>query len=82
MLSRLSVRSVIVIILVIGALVLAVVDHNFRSTFGDLAKVGVGGYLGQMLPEAGKRSGDSSQFCLQNFRYILQQYLAHRIQIV
>jgi hypothetical protein len=59
MLSRLSVRSVIVIILVIGALMLAVVDHNFRPTFGDLAKVGVGGYLGQMLPEVGKRSGDS-----------------------
>ncbi|MBD2609081.1 hypothetical protein H6G81_32335 [Scytonema hofmannii FACHB-248] len=37
----------------------AIADHNFRPTFGDLAKVGVGGYLGQMLPEASKRSGDS-----------------------
>ena len=34
-------------------------DHSFRPTFGDLAKIGVGGYLGQMLPEAAKRSGDS-----------------------
>ena len=59
MLSRITVRSVVVIILVIGALVLAIADHNFRPTFGDLAKVGVGGYLGQLLPEAGKRSGDS-----------------------
>jgi hypothetical protein len=60
MLSRLTVRSVIVIILVVGALALAIVDANFRPTFGDLAKVGVGGYLGQLLPEASKRtSGDS-----------------------
>jgi hypothetical protein len=59
MLSKLNVRSVVVIILVVGALVLAVADDNFRPTFGDLAKVGVGGYLGQMLPEASKRSGDS-----------------------
>ncbi|MGI8500250.1 MAG: hypothetical protein ACR2LR_03815 [Hassallia sp.] len=59
MLSRLTVRSVVVIILVVGAFVLAIADHNFRTTFGDLAKVGVGGYLGQMLPEATKRSGDS-----------------------
>jgi C4-dicarboxylate transporter len=58
MLTKLSVRSVVVIILVIGAFVLAIADHNFRPTFGDLAKVGVGGYLGQMLPEA-KRTGDS-----------------------
>ncbi|GAX42439.1 hypothetical protein NIES4075_34400 [Tolypothrix sp. NIES-4075] len=60
MLSRITVRSVVVIILVIGALVLAIADHNFRPTFGDLAKVGVGGYLGQLLPEANKR-GDSCQ---------------------
>jgi hypothetical protein len=59
MLSRINVRSAIVIILVVGALFLAIADHNFRPTFGDLAKVGVGGYLGQMLPEANKRSGDS-----------------------
>ncbi|NEU73600.1 hypothetical protein PI95_013760 [Hassallia byssoidea VB512170] len=37
MLSRITVRSVVVIILVIGALVLAIADHNFRPTFGDLA---------------------------------------------
>jgi hypothetical protein len=57
MLSKLSVRSMVVIILVVGALVLAVADDNFRPTFGDLAKVSVGGYLGQMLPEA-KRTAD------------------------
>lgn len=65
MLSRLTVRSVVVIILVIVLLVLAVADHNFRPTFGDLAKIGIGGYLGQMLPEANKRSGDSYQYKLR-----------------
>lgn len=58
MVSKLSVRSVIVIILVVGAFILAIADQNFRPTFGDLAKVGVGRYLGQLLPEANKR-GDS-----------------------
>ena len=63
MLSKLTVRSFVVIILVIGAFVLAIADHNFRSTFGDLAKVGVGGYLGQMLPEAKRSAGDSLELC-------------------
>ncbi|MBW4480522.1 MAG: hypothetical protein KME54_27710, partial [Tolypothrix brevis GSE-NOS-MK-07-07A] len=57
--SRLTVRSVVVIILVVGAFALAIADDNFRPTFGDLAKVGVGGYLGQMLPEAKRFTGDS-----------------------
>ncbi|MBW4568621.1 MAG: hypothetical protein KME31_11520 [Tolypothrix carrinoi HA7290-LM1] len=39
MLSRITVRSVIVIILVIGALLLAICDRNFRPTFGDLALI-------------------------------------------
>ncbi|MGI8504108.1 MAG: hypothetical protein ACR2LR_23685 [Hassallia sp.] len=62
--NKLSVRSVVVIILVVGALVLAIADDNFRPTFGDLAKIGIGGYLGQLLPEATKRpSGDSLELC-------------------
>lgn len=40
--ARLKVRSIVIIVLVIGALVLAIQDKNFRSTFGDLAKIGVG----------------------------------------
>jgi hypothetical protein len=52
MLSKLTVRSVIVLVLVVGGLGLAIVDNQFRPTFGDLAKVAVGGYLGQMLPES------------------------------
>ncbi len=50
-LSRLKIRSVIILILVIGSLILAIQYESFRSTFGDLAKIGVGGYLGQLLPQ-------------------------------
>jgi hypothetical protein len=50
--QKISVRSFVVLLLVIGCLGLAVADDRLRPVFGDLAKVGVGGYLGQMLPEA------------------------------
>lgn len=50
--SKLTVRSCIVMILVVGGLALAIVDAQFRPTFGDLAKIAIGGYLGQMLPES------------------------------
>ncbi|WP_219725458.1 hypothetical protein [Fischerella thermalis] len=49
--QRFSTRSLIMILLVLGAMGLAVVDERFRPVFGDLAKVGVGGYLGQLIPE-------------------------------
>ncbi len=42
--NHLNLRSVIVALLVAGTLGLAVVDERFRPVFGDLAKVGVGGY--------------------------------------
>jgi uncharacterized membrane protein len=29
---------------------MAIADHNFRPTFGDLAKVGVGGYRASNAP--------------------------------
>ena len=54
--SRLKTRSIIILILVIGSFVLAVYDNSFRETFGDLAKIGVGGYLGQLLPQ--EKRGD------------------------
>jgi hypothetical protein len=37
--------------LVFGAFGLAIADPNFRTSFADLAKVGIGGYLGQMMPQ-------------------------------
>ncbi|WP_168163453.1 hypothetical protein [Calothrix sp. 336/3] len=49
--ERLSVRSVVVVVLVLGGLGLAILDKDFRPLFGDLAKVGIGGYLGQLVPK-------------------------------
>ncbi len=37
--------------MVLGSFGLALCDEEFRPIFGDLAKVGVGGYLGRLLPE-------------------------------
>ncbi len=50
-LQRFTTRSFVVLILVSGVLYLAIVDSSFRDVFGDLAKVGVGGYLGQLVPK-------------------------------
>lgn len=48
--SRISVRSVLIIVLALGSLHLAIIDEKCRPIFGDLAKIGIGGYLGQLLP--------------------------------
>lgn len=48
--DRISTRSLVVLLLVSAAAGLAVIDPAFRPSFGDLAKVGVGGYLGQLFP--------------------------------
>ena len=42
----------VVSILVFGSLVLAIIDEEYRSTFVDLAKVGVGGYIGLTIPKS------------------------------
>ncbi len=44
-------RQLIVMILSVGALVLAYLDPDFRPTFGNLVSTAVGGYLGQMFPQ-------------------------------
>lgn len=54
LLQRFTTRSFVVLILVSGVLYLAIVDPSFRDVFGDLAKVGVGGYLGQLVPRENK----------------------------
>lgn len=54
LLQRFNTRSLVVLILVCGVLYLAIVDPSFRGVFGDLAKVGVGGYLGQLIPKGDK----------------------------
>jgi len=55
LLQRFNTRSLIVLILVCGVLYLALIDPSFREVFGDLAKVGVGGYLGQLVPREEKQ---------------------------
>lgn len=55
--DRIDTRSIVIIGLLFGATTLAVMDEKFRPAYGDLAKIGLGGYLGQLLPEV-KRSKD------------------------
>ncbi|MEN9216484.1 MAG: hypothetical protein Q6K90_04065 [Gloeomargarita sp. HHBFW_bins_162] len=38
-----------------GSLTLAVLDPSYRPFFADLAKVGLGGYLGQLIPQIIRR---------------------------
>ena len=42
--------ALIVILLVLGALTLAVIDESTRGAFTDLAKVGLGGYIALLKP--------------------------------
>lgn len=40
----------VVLLLVMGSLAIAIIDESSRPAFTDLAKVGVGGYIGLMMP--------------------------------
>jgi heme A synthase len=40
----------VVLVLVLGSLVLAIIDESSRPAFIDLAKVGVSGLIGWMMP--------------------------------
>lgn len=50
--QELSVRSLVVVMLVVGGFILAIADPEFRPNFADIAKFGIGGYLGQLLPQS------------------------------
>lgn len=50
--SRLSVRSVVVLLFVFGALIIATIDPSFRDSYAHLADVAIGGYLGQLIPQS------------------------------
>ncbi len=52
--KKINVRSTIIIILVSGALVLAIIDKDYRAKFADLTSVGIGGYFGQLTPKSSK----------------------------
>ena len=46
------VLAIVASILVGGSLILAIIDKDYRSSFVDLAKVGVGGYIGLTIPKS------------------------------
>lgn len=46
------VQAAIISILLGGSLTLAVMDEQYRPTFMDMAKIGLGGYLGLSLPKS------------------------------
>lgn len=50
-LKLISVRSIVVLTLVFGALYLAIIDAAYRPFFADLAKFGLGGYFAQLIPK-------------------------------
>lgn len=45
-----SVRSLVILFLVLSGCGLAVIDRDFRPIFGDIIKFGLGGYTGQLVP--------------------------------
>lgn len=47
----------IVLILVGGSLALAIIDRSSSAAFLDLAKIGVGGYLGYSMNSGTKNNG-------------------------
>lgn len=51
-----GILPVIVLLLVSGSLALAFIDKDSRAAFADLAKVGVGGYIGLMMPRQKQKS--------------------------
>lgn len=51
LLANVSVRSVVVLSFVWGAIYLAIVDDSFRPRFADLVYVAIGGYFGQLVPK-------------------------------
>lgn len=55
LIDRLTTRSVVILLLLFGSMSLAASDKTYRPLFSDLAKVGLGGYLGQLRPESKER---------------------------
>jgi hypothetical protein len=49
-LAKNEILSFIMLIFVIGSLTLALLDKDSRAAFSDLAKVGVGSYIGLLMP--------------------------------
>ena len=47
--QKLSVRSLVPLILILGSCGLAVIDKEFRPTFGDIVLFELGAYTGQII---------------------------------
>ena len=45
-----SIRSAVMLLLMIATLVIAILDERDRGTFSDWAHMGLGGYFGQLFP--------------------------------
>lgn len=55
LLERFKTRSLVVVILSLGAVTLAAHDPSFRPAFSNLVSLALGGYYGQMFPESKDR---------------------------
>lgn len=51
-LNQFTFREFVVLFLLVVCGYLAVIDTSYREVFGDLAKVGLGGYLAQLVPKS------------------------------
>ena len=49
--KNISTQSIVVIILTLGAFVLAVLDKGFREHFANIAQIGISGYIGYLVPK-------------------------------
>ena len=45
-----GIMNAVVLILVLGSVVLAILDEDFRPYFGDIVLFGLGGFIGQFIP--------------------------------
>ncbi len=61
LIERFNTRSLVTVILTVGAVALAFLDPSFRPTFGNIVSVGVGGYLGQMFPQQAPKQKSRSE---------------------
>ena len=57
--TRLKTREVVVITLVLGAVIIAILDGDYRAIYFNLTEAGLVAYFAQLLPQSSKK--ESSQ---------------------
>lgn len=60
LIDRLNTRSVVVLVLLFGASIIAIKDPPFRSVYGNLCSTAIGGYLGLTYPRKQKEDVEDS----------------------